>query len=226
MEMSFFYSLCGGFSPFPQAVYSLYAQPDLQPQLQPLLFANSNSQTPSSQLPEKFEPILVLASTTCLTLPPPERKSTPRALPKPCRREVGRGRDENFGWRNQNKDRNVISSILKGYVQFVLQGRGMVKLIEQLSRKRDLENGVSTFYQFMGEAFHTRKSYVGLRYMQEALSSAQHPAEMRYILAVTLRHYLGELYPGSVAQGLKMKKKAKLALLKKARTIAAELFAE
>jgi hypothetical protein len=40
----------------------------------------------------------------------------------------------------------MLSSILKGYVHYVLHNRGMIKLIERLSKKFHLENGVSMFY--------------------------------------------------------------------------------
>lgn len=60
----------------------------------------------------------------------------------------------------------MLSSILKGYIQFILHNRGMVKLIETLSKKRHLENGVSCFYDFMSKTFPTKKTYVGIQYMK------------------------------------------------------------
>jgi hypothetical protein len=47
-------------------------------------------------------------------------------------------KDESFGFRNQNKDRNLLSSILKGYVHFILHNRGMIKLIETLAKRQQL----------------------------------------------------------------------------------------
>ena len=37
---------------------------------------------------------------------------------KEKKRAVRKKKDENFGWRRQNKDRNLISDILKEYLQF------------------------------------------------------------------------------------------------------------
>lgn len=45
----------------------------------------------------------------------------------------------------------------------------MIKLIENLSKKIGLENGVSSFYRFIAETFPQKKSYVGIKYMKEIL---------------------------------------------------------
>jgi hypothetical protein len=50
------------------------------------------------------------------------------------------------------------------------------------------------------------------------------PSEMRYILAVTLKHYFSDIYPLSLLQGSRLKKKLRLSLLKKARSILSTLF--
>ena len=70
----------------------------------------------------------------------------PQRESKHIKKQGAEKRDENFGFRNQNKDRNLLSSILKGYVQFILHNRGMVKMIESLARRKGIENGVSKFY--------------------------------------------------------------------------------
>jgi len=100
----------------------------------------------------------------------------------------------------------------------------MTKLIEELSVKLKLENGVSSFYQFMIEQFPSRKSYIGLRYVQDILSKSIADSSIRQILAVTLKHYLVEHYPLSVVNSCRSKKKVRLALLKKARAITTALF--
>ena len=118
----------------------------------------------------------------------------------------------------------MLSSILKGYVQFILHNRGMVKLIETLAKKRSLENGVSRFYQFMATEFPSKKSYIGIQYMQRAIGESPLEDDLRYIIAVTLKHYLKEVYPLSLYQGSKLKKKMRLSLLKKVRAISETIF--
>lgn len=118
----------------------------------------------------------------------------------------------------------MLSSILKGYVQFILHNRGMVKLIEKLSKVRHLDNGVSCFYDFMSKTFPNKKTYVGIQYMQEALGNAPGQDDMRYILGVTLKHYFREVYVVGLFQGGKLKKKMRLSLLKKVRSIFSMLF--
>jgi hypothetical protein len=67
----------------------------------------------------------------------------------------------------------MLSSILKGYVQHILSNRGMIKLIEQLSKKHGLENGVSRFYEYMTKTFPTKKSYIGIQYMEKIIKSPE-----------------------------------------------------
>ena len=117
----------------------------------------------------------------------------------------------------------MLSSILKGYVQFILHNRGMVKMIERLSKKQGIENGVSGFYQHMATTFPQKKSYIGIQYMQKVLSDQESRA-MTHILGVTLQHYLKEAYVLNLFQGSKLKKKMRLSLLKKAREISSLLF--
>ena len=113
----------------------------------------------------------------------------------------------------------MLSSLLKGYVQFILSNRGMVKIIEILSKRLELENGVSKFYEFMTKTFPAKKSYVGLQYMQTSLGCYPCSDPMRHILGVTLRHYLKEHFLLNLFQGNKLKKKMRLDLLKKIRTV-------
>lgn len=47
---------------------------------------------------------------------------------------------------------------------------------------------------------------------------------MRYILAVTLKHYFQDVYALGLFQGGKLKKKMRLSLLKKVRSISSMLF--
>jgi hypothetical protein len=100
----------------------------------------------------------------------------------------------------------------------------MLKFIEGLAKKRSMENGVSRFLHFVSQKFPAKKSYVGLKYMQDAMTTCPFMDEMTFMLALTLRHYLMEIYPLQVVESPKMKKKERLALLKKARTIGALLF--
>lgn len=118
----------------------------------------------------------------------------------------------------------MVSSILKGYVHFILNGRGMVKLIENLAKNRQIQNGVSAFYDYMSKLFPTKKTYVGLQYLLKVMRDPKESQEMRFILAVTLRHYFLEVYPLSLHQGSKLKKKLRLTLLKKVRSILGMLF--
>lgn len=76
----------------------------------------------------------------------------------------------------------------------------------------------------MSKTFPTKKTYVGIQYLQKVLSDGSEPENMRYILAVTIRHYFLEIYPLSLHQGSKLKKKLRLTLLKKARVIISMLF--
>jgi len=46
----------------------------------------------------------------------------------------------------------------------------MIRLVEDLSKKLGLENGVSAFYKFINETFPQNKAYLGLRYMQNVLN--------------------------------------------------------
>ena len=66
----------------------------------------------------------------------------------------------------------------------------MVKMIEGLAKKRGIENGVSGFYAYMAMTFPTKKSYVGIQYMQKALEGTEGAKEMGLILSVTLKSYL------------------------------------
>lgn len=118
----------------------------------------------------------------------------------------------------------MISGLLKGYVQFILHNRGMVKMIENLSKRRGLENGVSSFYDFMSRTFPSKKSYIGIQYMQTALGRHSQHDDMNYILGVTLKLYLRDTYLLGLLQGSKLKKKMRLVLLKKVRAIASQLF--
>ena len=93
----------------------------------------------------------------------------------------------------------------------------MIKLIEQLTKKRALDKGVSGFYEYMARTFPTKKSYIGIQYMQNSIDNQKEAPEMTFILSVTLRHYLQEVYSLSLYQGGKLKKKMRLTLLKKAR---------
>jgi len=78
----------------------------------------------------------------------------------------------------------------------------------------------------MADKFPSKKSYVGLRYIQDVLTNRPSANSMTYIMGVTLRHYLQYVYPITIAQGIRLKKKARLALLRKARTISKLLFTE
>lgn len=118
----------------------------------------------------------------------------------------------------------MLSSILKGYAHFILHSRGMLKLIEALSKKKGLDSGVSAFYDFMLKTFPPKKTYVGVQYVQNAIGKNPGQEDMSYFLAVTLKHYLLVFYPLSLSEGVKLKKKMRLALLKKARAIFAMLF--
>ena len=97
-------------------------------------------------------------------------------------------------------------------------------MIESLSKKLGLENAVSSFYEFMSRTFPQKKSYVGIQYVKNIIGSYPLKDEMRYIFGVTLKHYLGEVYLLHLYEGSKLKKKMRLGLLKKARTITSLLF--
>ena len=88
----------------------------------------------------------------------------------------------------------MLSSILKGYVHFILHNRGMINMIEKLTKRLRIENGVSGFYNYMSKTFPTKKSYIGIQYMQNALRDPSESQNMRHILGVTLQHYLKETY--------------------------------
>jgi len=47
---------------------------------------------------------------------------------------------------------------------------------------------------------------------------------MAYILRVTLNHYLKSVYPLNIVQDVKIKKKTKVVLLKRARALTRDLF--
>jgi hypothetical protein len=90
----------------------------------------------------------------------------------------------------------------------------MVKLIEDVAKKLEIKNAVSSFYEFMTEKFKNKKSYVGIQFMQKVLTSAPSTTPMTYILSVTLSHYLKEDYPLTIIQDLKLKRKNRLSLKK------------
>jgi len=100
----------------------------------------------------------------------------------------------------------------------------MIKVIENLCKKLGLENGVSSFYKFIAETFPSKKSYVGIKYMKDTLSAQGPSKAMVHMLGMTLKYYLQNVYPLTVCQGIKLKKKDKLSLLKKVRTVLAMLF--
>ena len=147
--MNYFYSFFTPFTPIPTNLYT--ALTHSQQQNQPTTIIISNFQTMPE--PTKKNDVLDLyLQTHASTSDAPallEGKEVAKREGKVAKKETPHKRDESFGWRNQNRDRNMISSILKGYVHFVLHNRGMIKLIEKLSKKFHLENGVSMFYQFM-----------------------------------------------------------------------------
>ena len=118
----------------------------------------------------------------------------------------------------------MLSGILKGYIQFTLNSQAMIKLIEDLSKKLQVENGVSSFYKFIADTFPQKKSYVGIKFMKEVLRQERGTKEFIHMLGMTLNHYLKAVYPLTVCQGSKLKKKVKLSLLKKVRNIVAMIF--
>lgn len=93
-----------------------------------------------------------------------------------------------------------------------------------MAKKRQLENGVSSFYDFMAKAFPPKKTYVGIQYMQNAIGRQEGQEEMRYILGVTLRHYFLEFYPLILSEDVRLKKKMRLSLFRKARMVISTLF--
>jgi hypothetical protein len=76
----------------------------------------------------------------------------------------------------------------------------------------------------MAKTFPSSKSYVGMQFMKDTMGEQPQNDDMKYILAVTLQAYLQETYLLSLYQGSKLKKKMRLTLLKKARTITSLLF--
>jgi hypothetical protein len=96
----------------------------------------------------------------CLTIPPPEDHISPKQKPTLAslntsttislqsgneegarvekKKEIPRVRmlrcqkdsDENFGWRNQNKDRNILSNILKAFVNHLSDSKGLRNYLE------------------------------------------------------------------------------------------------
>ena len=121
-------------------------------------------------------------------------------------------KDQNFGWRNQNKDRNQISKILKNYVNFILQGKGMMKLMEQILRALKPDSAVSQFYAFLQEHISRQKTYIGSKYMSIMLKNSSLDSSMLFLLRKTLKIFLTEIYPLTIVQGQRLKKKCKLTL--------------
>jgi len=149
-----------------------------QQQLQPTTVLVSNCPPPSPDYEHELKNkknTKTEDSIRSRSISPPAKRAKiePRVESKQIKRIIPKKKDENFGSRNQNKSRNLLSSILKGYVQYILHSRGMVRLIEQFSKKLGLDNGVSRFYDFMARTFPSKKSYVGIQYMQAAMANRQ-----------------------------------------------------
>ena len=98
------------------------------------------------------------------------------------------------------------------------------KLIVSMAARLQLENAVSRFSAFLVKTFPNRKSYIGIKYMQECLSKPDTDRDMQLILAVTLRHYLKEIFPLEVVKNSLLRKKERLGLLKKIRSVHQTLF--
>ena len=96
-------------------------------------------------------------------------------------------------------------------------------LIEAAAKRASFPNAVSEFHGFVREAFPTKKSYVGIKYMEEQLHREDHP-EMATLLGITLRHYLKEVLPLEVVRNGSLRKKERLGLLKKVRAVYKTLF--
>lgn len=150
--MNFTYSFYNLYHPITSNFYSLMPQ---QQQLQPTTLIMSNFSTFSDLAPKNdyLQQVLNTQASSLDQLSVPDSKKQPKLEKKSSKKGFGRKKDENFGWRNQNKDRNMISGILKGYVQFALNTQGLIKLIENLSKKLGLENGVTSFYRFLVKTF-------------------------------------------------------------------------
>lgn len=93
-----------------------------------------------------------------------------------------------------------MSFIFKGYVQQIFQERGMIKLIEEYSRKHSIDSGVSRFYDFMVLKFPIRKTYIGIRYIHDLFTSDSSEKAMVQILSLTLRLYLKQVFPILIIQ--------------------------
>ena len=68
---------------------------------------------------------------------PPQSKE-PKAYKEKTtkKRPLIKKNDDNYAWRNQSKDRNLISVILKEYPQTALYNPEITSLIEKLIKKR------------------------------------------------------------------------------------------
>ena len=67
--------------------------------------------------------------------------------------------------------------------------------------------------------FPAKKTYVGLYYMKQTIGDSPNTDDMKFILAVTLKHYIKCEFILNLYHGNKLKKKVRLDLLKKIHTI-------
>ncbi len=136
--MQYTYSLCEPFNPIGNHFFPFYCFS--QQQVQPTTILISNSEFSHEPEKESETPPKLIRSQTTLgeRSTSPEAKKKAKKVGKLIKKESTMKKDESFGFRNQNKDRNLLSSILKGYVYFILHNRGMIKLIETLAKRQQL----------------------------------------------------------------------------------------
>ena len=102
-------------------------------------------------------------------------------------------------------------------MNFILQGEGMIKMIEETFKILKINSDVSHFHTFLNQNFSSDKTYIGIKQMKRVLSNTDLDSSMLFILRKTLKSFLHEIFPLSVITVNKSNKKSKISVLNKAR---------
>lgn len=199
--------------------FTLVPQTPSDQSLQPIFMSFQPAE--NSNLIERSDTIPSLNTNTNTSL-----GQTPMARPRPSKKKVvprvrphliQKDSDENFGWRNQNKDRNILSNILKALVNHLADGQGMKKYLEWLYLKLDVKSDVSNFYAFMESHFPANRSYISAKSLRTFLRDPTQPQSLILILKHVLVRFFRVEFSLVLLNSRKIRKRSKLDQMKKSR---------
>lgn len=126
----------------------------------------------------------------------------------------------------QNKDRNIMSNILKAFVNYIHDEIGMRPHVEKLYSKLNLSNDVSEFYIFFIHHFPITRSYFSAKFLKTFLRDTRLPQSLLMILKLLLNRFLRVDFPLILLKSTKIRRRSKLEQMKKSRDLIESLFRE